>query len=547
MRTLRLLFWLKWKLTLRGYQRNAAQWIGALLMLLIFLPAAVAIGALCYMGFAVLNTGHQSDLLSLAFLGIYGLWLVAPLFGYAFNDAYDITRLFHYPVSIRRIFLGVVCGSLLDLPTLFLLPTLFAAYFGFTENFGGAILNFLAIVLFTLHTFSLSQAIILISAGVLRSRRFRDSLVMLISLAGTLYFIGSMSAAQGIHLIDWREWLESPAWRIVNYFPQGLAAHALDESRKGHLDSAFVYIVLLGSVTAATLALASHFVRRAYADGSAAAPEGTRRKAISERAGKEGFSLLRGLPSPIRALIEKEFAIIRRDPYFRLLLMNFAYVIVFGVSIGRLNAQSGLVTGPAAFGGSGLMLLTELSIVCNVFGTEGGAITLLFLTPRPRREILLAKNLTYFLAIGALNLFYALLIAAISGRWETLPLSYGWTMISLVVFLALGNITSIYAPYRLVMSGWRVRRQSASKGFGYTILYFGMMLLALILLLPVLAAFVLPIAFPLYFASPLWFAFGVPLAVLYALALYIGSVIGASRLLPTREEKIIAIVAQNEE
>ena len=552
MRTLRLLFWLKWKLTIRGYQRNSAQWIGAALMLLIFLPAAVAIGGLCYMGFTVslMSLNNQTHLLFAAFLGIYGLWLAAPLFGYAFNDTYDITRLFHYPVSVRRIFLGVVCGSLLDLPTLFLLPTLLAAFFGFTDSFGGAILNLIAIVLFVLHTFTLSQAVILVSAGVLRSRRFRDSLVLLVSLAGTLYFIGSMSAAQGVRLLNWREMLESPAWQIINYFPQGLAARALDAARRGNLSDAFMFDVLLGGVTAVTLALASRLVQRVYTEGgSAAPPERAPRKVKPERVGAEGFSLFHTLPPPMRAMVEKEFAYMRRDPYFRLLLMNFAYVIVFGISMARLNTGMAAGSGGVSnsYGGAGLMLMTELGLVCNVFGTEGGAITLLFLTPCARRQILLAKNLAYFLAISTLNLLYTLLMAAISGQWNSLPLSYGWTLLSLVVFLALGNFTSIYAPYRLVINGWRVRRQSASKGFAYTLLYFGIMLMALVLLLPVLSAFFLPSLFPLYFSSPLWFALGIPLSALYAGALYIGSVVGASRLLTEREEKINAVVAQSEE
>ena len=546
MRTLRLLFWLKWKLTLRGYQRSAAQWIGAALMLLIFLPAAVIIGGLCYMGFVApgMSPDNQTHLLFGAFLGIYVLWLIAPLFGYAFNDAYDITRLFHYPLPIRRIFLGVVCGSLLDLPTLFLLPTLLAAFLGFTDSLFGAVLNLVALFLFVLHTFTLSQAVILLSAGVLRSRRFRDSLTALVALAGTLYFLGSMALAQGVQWLNWREWLETPTWQYLNYFPQGLAARALDAAKRGNLEYAVSYNVLLGIITAGTLALSSRLAQRAYAEGgSAASLEAAPRRVKLERTGAEGFSLLRGLPSALRAVVEKEFAYIRRDPYFRLLLMNFGYVIVFGVSMARLAAQTPGYNGSSSFGGAGLMLLTELGLVCNVFGTEGGAITLLFLTPCARRDILLAKNLAYFLVISLLNLLYALLIAGVSGQWSRLPLSYGWTLISLLVFLALGNFTSIYAPYRLVVNGWRVRRQSASKGFAYTMLYFVIMLIAFILLLPVLAAFYLPI----YLQSPAWFALGVPLSALYAGALYVASIFGASRLLPEREERIIKIVAQNEE
>ena len=424
MQNLRLLLWLKWKLTLRGFQRNASQGVGAALMLLIFLPASIAIGVLCYLGFiSPMSLNNQTHLLFMAFLGIYVLWLAAPLFGYAFNDTYDITRLFHYPVPMRRIFLAVVCGSLLDLPTLFLLPTLIAAFFGFTTSMGSAVLNLLALTLFLLHTFTLSQALILISSRILKSRRFRDGMMLLISLLAMLYFISPLLLA-GHGGVEWRGLLETQAWQIINYFPQGLTARALNAARRGNLEDALSYNFLLALITAGTLALASAVLQRVYTEGgNTAAPERARSRDTAADAGTEGFSFFRGLPPPMRALVEKEFAYIRRDLYFRAMLIQFASFIVLGVTLARgqsqLPAEEGAI---ASLSGIGLMLTPAVRLVCNVFGTEGGAIALLFLTPCARRTMLMAKNLTWFLTLGVINSLYALLIAAISGHWLNLPL-----------------------------------------------------------------------------------------------------------------------------
>ena len=545
MQNLRLLLWLKWKLTLRGFQRNSAQGIGAALMLFIFLPASIAIGALCYLGFiSPMSPANQTHLLYMAFLAIYVLWLAAPLLGYAFNDSYDITRLFYYPVPMRQIFLAVVCGSLFDLPTLFLLPTLLAAFLGFTVSLGGAVLNVIALTLFLIHTFALSQATILIGSRILRSRKFRDGMMLLISLAAMLYFVSPLLLA-GHGGIQWRGLLETQGWQIVNYFPQGLAARALEAARRGKLDDALAYNFLLALITAGTLALASFVLQRVYTEGgSDASPQKARRKEKSTLAETEGFSLFRGLPPPMRALVEKEFAYIRRDLYFRSMLIQFASFIVLGVSLGRGARQLPPEDGAmASLSGIGLMLTPAVRLVCNVFGTEGSAITLLFLTPCARRYMLLAKNLTWFLTLGLINSLYALLVAAVSGQWLNLPLGCIGSLISLVVFLALGNFASIYAPYRLVMNGWRVRQASASKGFAYTLMNFATMLIALVLLLPVAAAFFLPI----YYQRPEWIAPCIPLSALYAGALYVGSVFGATRLLPEREERISAAVALTEE
>ena len=545
MQNLRLMFWLKWKLTLRGFQRNTAQGVGAALMLLIFLPAAIAIGVLCYLGFiSPMSLANQTHLLFIAFLGIYVLWLAAPLFGYAFNDTYDITRLFHYPVPMRRIFLAVVCGSLLDLPTLFLLPTLLAAFLGFTTSPGGAILNLLALTLFLLHTFTLSQAIILIGSSILRSRRFRDGMMLALSLLAMLYFISPLLLA-GRGGIEWRGLLETRAWQIINYFPQGLTARALDAARRGNLEDALSYNLLLALITAGTLALAAAVLQRVYTEGgNTAPPEKARRGGKAANAGIEGFSIFRGLPPPLRALVEKEFAYIRRDLYFRSMLIQFASFIVIGVSLARSEQQYPTVNGAiTSLSGIGLMLTPAVRLVCNLFGTEGGAITLLFLTPCARRDMLLAKNMTWFLTLGLINSLYALLIAAVSGHWLNLPLGCVGSLISLVVFLALGNFASIYAPYRLVMNGWRVRQTSASRGFAYTLMNFAAMLIALTLLIPVAAAFFLP----LYYERPEWLIPGILLSVLYAASLYAGSIYGASRLLPEREERISVAVAMAEE
>ena len=97
---LKILFGLKWRLTLRGYRRSTSAVIGALLFALVFGP--IALGGATGLGFAFLRAPapYNEHVLRAVLLGIYLFWLLAPLMGYALNDSYDITRLFVYPVSV---------------------------------------------------------------------------------------------------------------------------------------------------------------------------------------------------------------------------------------------------------------------------------------------------------------------------------------------------------------------------------------------------------------------------------------------------------------
>jgi len=108
------------------------------------------------------------------------------------------------------------------------------------------------------------------------------------------------------------------------------------------------------------------------------------------------------------------------------------------------------------------------------------------------------------------------------------------------VFIAVGNLTSIWLPVRLVAQGWRIQQQSASKGCGFGFLYLCMALIVYVLLLPVLAALLLPSLW----ISGAWYGLTVPLAIGYAVGLYALSLHLAVPLLLSRERYIIEQVGK---
>ena len=161
MRHIGLLFWLKWKLLLRGYRRGASEIVGTILLLIIFLPMSLVIAYFCATSFLYGSSDTNQVILRVLLMVIYAFWLLAPMLGYALNDSYDISKLFVYPLSMRQIFTGALFGAILDRPTLLLLPTLGAVVIGYGSSLLTGCISFVAILLFLFHTLGLSQAILM--------------------------------------------------------------------------------------------------------------------------------------------------------------------------------------------------------------------------------------------------------------------------------------------------------------------------------------------------------------------------------------------------
>lgn len=554
MQPLRLLFWLKWKLILRGYRRNTSLAVGAVLLLALFLPMGVLIAIACGWGFLNLASPNDAHLLRIVFLVVYLLWLLSPLLGYAMNDSYDITKLFVYPLTLRQILLGAICGSLLDLTTLIVLPTLVAAILGFTTGLFAGVVSVLAVGLFLFHTLSLSQTIILLSAGILRSRRFRDSLAVFFFVFWIIYYISTQMFARNAAHIDWKALFESPAWDLISYLPHGLAARAMEAASREAFGPALLSLGALAVLMAATLQVAAWILQKVYAGDNvglkqAPARNGTgaegRPAAVKSRPKTSEGLLSRRLPPVVQAMMDKERKYYFRDPYFRLQLSSLIYMTVVAIFIfvSPMSSQGAFTPGPwAVWGASSLILLSEMGLTCNLFGTEGGAISTLFMFPCDRRQILLGKNLTLFLALTLVNLVYTLILTLAARAFGEFPLVFLWTELVLAAMLAVGNLTSIYFPYRIVMRGWRVKQQSASRGCGYSVLYLLLLLGTGVILLPVLAAFLIP----LLWVGAVWLALSLPLALLYVGGLYAVSLTLAVPLLLQREQQIGEKVSQED-
>jgi hypothetical protein len=548
-RQLRLLFGLRCLLTLRGFQRSKSVVFGAILAVLLFLPLALGLGFGLGSVLIMAPPAIAEQTLRATLLGIYLMWLLSPLLGFQLNDSYDITRLFVYPVSVRRLFVGSILGSLLDTTTLLLLPTLLAVIVGAaTHGVFAAVIAFLTIPLFLFHTLALSQAVVLATAGILRSRKWRDFAIVAVPLFWVLYQVVSrMLLPSYFKDMDWRSFLRSPAWEAVNFLPPGCGARAVAAAGQGAYLPALGYLLLLGAYTVATVYLAAWLIGKAYEGedvslfkpkertATAAAPRelaSVSPASVTDRAG--GLRL----PPVVAAMVEKEVRYFLRDPFFRVALVNSLYLLVIGgfstLSSSGRRAQALPGTSPLWFATS-LLLFQQTILVYNQFGTDGAAAPVLFGFPSSRRQMILGKNLPLFALLAAENLLLGAVLCLLTRHAEMMPLILLWLLLALGVMFAIGNLMSVYFPSRVVMKGFRTQQKMANQGAAYTFLNLGVSLAALLLFAPALGA----LLWPWYWGGKAWLVLTVPLAVAYVAGLYLLSLKLAEAALLKREPEVL--------
>ena len=167
-----------------------------------------------------------------------------------------------------------------------------------------------------------------------------------------------------------------------------------------------------------------------------------------------------------------------------------------------------------------MRLLSGTRFTCkplfNIFGTEGASASVLFTFPSARREIVLGKNLALFAALSAVHIVAAVVLCGLARKLHLVVAVLVWMELAAAIFTACGNLVSVYFPVRVVVRGWKVQRQSSSRGVIQGLVTLALGAFSSFLALPVLGAIVVPT----YWASSLWFVLTLPVAVAYVWFLY---------------------------
>ena len=565
---IRLLFWLKMKLLLRGYVKSKSEWLGTVLMLFTFVPASIAIAIFAFISFTTLAMPDKGHALELALFAVYLFWLLIPIMGYSLSDGYDVTKLFVFPLSMRKLFTGVLLSSLLDRPVVLILPLFLSILIGFSSGPLAILIAFPALVFFLFHTLALSQAILMTGSALFSSRKFRDTILLVLPILWMVYYLRFVFNNQMQHT-NWLEFTHTSLWSGILWLPPGWAAKAISYAYAGDYLLAILFLAGSGVFTAGTVYLASALLTKVYSGDMIVAPGkssvSTAPSANSKSFGLKLFgktqnddspmslpeapALFRWMPPAVLAIAGKEFRYLLRDPFYKMMLANLFWPVIILAITNNNQTQKEMFAGtPQATSNSfvwamaTLMTFSQCQMPYNIFGTEGGAVNLLFLYPAPRKQIILGKNLFHFTMLSCVNLVFAVAAAVLKGDLGLGGIVFAQIEMSLLVTIAIGNVFSLYFPVRVVMKGWKTFQRNSSQGCAFVLLYMLAFFGSFVLVLPIIAGLLLP-TFEVFGIGAGWLAVTVPISAVYAILLYSLSLLAADRLIQSREEPIIAKIS----
>jgi ABC-2 type transport system permease protein len=535
---------LRARLTWRQYIREPGRIVGVVLLAVLVLPLVGAATIGSFLGYTRLPEPWPAQLLGGVLVALWAIWLLAPVLLFSTNEGLDLTRLLVYPVARRDLVVSFILGTAFDFPTYFMLPLFAAILFawGWTP---GLPLVLLALALAYGHMVLTSQIVVTVAGGILRSRRFRDVSLIIISLLGSSCWLiqNSIERLTQDVALDIQQ-LEG--WRpleILQWFPPGAAAQAIARVHAGAWGEALLWLGYALFLLVIVSWVWSRLLTR-WLTGEGFLIRGRSRQESQKEKSRGTTAAPRrlvaapaGIPSETWSLMIKELKALWRVPQRRVgLIQAMLLPLLFG--------------GFSLLQGGGAELQSALTVLVlpgfaffmfwvggqNMLGFEGPGLPALLVTPVSRRRIFIGKGLALMLVQGGLLSLVALLLGLWIGRALVLPALLIALAIGLAV-LGVSAVLSVYFPVPVNLEQTSRRSMRSTGGGCLTGLVMGLVAPALNALASLPAA--IPLALALLFDRD-WIAWiAGPAALAYGALVFYGGTRLAGTLLSQREPEVI--------
>ncbi len=552
---LRWLFWLRWTLFLRRSIQGpgrVARVAGIIAMAVIFLSFGVTGAITVYIFFRFLPSSVSAEILFLLLTGIYLGWVFLPLIGFNTNEGLDVSKLSLFPLTRLELMLSLVISTLLDIPTTVLFLILVAVIASWGTSILLALFATITMLLFYIQIIGASQLVLALLMRLLQSRRFRDiSIVLTVLLSFSGYLC--QFAFRGFKGENFLEALKyAPFSPYLQWVPPGMAARAIQQTSIGHWGMGFSWLGGLLVADFVVLYLWQLVVERGLTTSESG---GTlrigRRKAKQSVAATTPEARLpmvgtqkRIFPAQASAIMLKDVKYLWRDPqlnanFIRSLLYIFLPLVLLSINTQGSNVFAHWSVMLVPF----LLSFSLFGFSYNILGAERQSLTTLFLFPVDPKHILWGKNMMVLL-IGVVEITFVLVVAAfLSQGWELVLPAFIISIAGLGVIVGCGNVTSVFFPIRVQFTrqGFQsTANTSVEGGCLRTCMSLGTLFAELVLLLPVLAALLLPF----YFNTRWIWLLTVPASLVYSAVLYYTVTNWVASRLLARTPEILAIVAR---
>lgn len=446
MKTFRLLVWLRWHLFLRAntISNRFASIALPFVFALIFAPFYLGGAYVAYEG--VIKLGAPVVLVALGACQLG--WLYFGMLMGAMGRSFDLDRLLRFPLRPSEVYAVNVLAAWIEPVCLMTMPTVVAISAGAFVRSGlvSGVATLAAGLLVTLMTSALLQLLLAVLDELLRREWVRYLAVAMFSLSFIALQVSIRALSRGMveELTNGRvspqDVLQSVAAVVARVptvgWPAAIATGALDGAPLRALLGLAGSVAVLALLIAPGTRLMRHTARAGESTGAGPA---TRESAK----GSVAFPLP-GLPRMLALLLARELRYTVQSPQRFVSLVITPLALVF-ISIGRTRSP---ITQPvfAVF----LLGSSLTSSAIMQFAYDGPGVRQFFLLPCPLRDVMLAKNLEFFLrAAVQLTLIYLPLTLLGRAAWTALGLTV-FTSAAAVVFAcaALGTYVSIRWPVR---------------------------------------------------------------------------------------------------
>lgn len=538
-RVLRTLLWLRWQLLLRGYSRSPSRIIGAVVLALFLIPVSglMAFGLMA----AFQNLLPDQELIAQNILfylltGLYLIYALLPLLQYNINESLDVTKLTTYPLSQPELMASLLISTLLDIPTLGVLLLFIGIGIGWAQSVTTGVVIGVVLVLAYVHLVAISQLLLSLMMGLLRSRRFRDISLVLITFLGLSCSLGSqlvsrlvptqgdVSGALNFINFDVGPWLQ--------FTPPGMAARAIVALYQGQPLAAGLWLLVL-----ATPEQGGTSTRRRRAPKVAALPVGTTTVvsplAVVTPTGRQI------IPAPVLAIAQKDLHYYWRDPMYKRAFLGSLYLVgIILLNLFTLSSRRGGSGFSEVLVGAALFLV--LNLTAYGFGYEGATITTLSLFPIRPAHLFVGRNLAT-LVVGVLELILLLALQGfVSQDWYQVSVLAMAGLGAIIAAMGPGNVMAVLFPIRMVRSGLGRQQSDSSSGCltGLT------SLLAYVVSLLLIAPIALLVFVPQWIGQPQYSLLLAPVGLLYGIAVYAGGTALAASQYYERLPHIIEVVTR---
>lgn len=313
----------------------------------------------------------------------------------------------------------------------------------------------------------------------------------------------------------------------------------------------------LTSIGAASLSRAYRTTVRLYQGAHTAGPAGPATepaprdpKPVSTADAKRPLLLERRLPwlsERTTAIALASFVGLARAPEVKMLLLSpLIMAAIFGGVFLSNSALPPVQVRPLfAIGGMAFVLLSMIQLVGNSFGFDRGGFRVYVLSPAPRREVLLGKNL----ALVPMPLLWGTILLAFLQWRYPMRLDHLLACVPMLasmflIFCMMANWVALFAPMTIPSGSLKRPSPSMTDFLWHLLLFFGYPVGVMFVLVPLGAE----VAMEFLGMMP-----GVPVCLLgsFALCVALGGLYGLvldwqGRVLQRREQAILTVVARNE-